>query len=442
MTNSLLFKNGRLLDPSNNLDAVADLLVSNEKISNIGPLQTKPDNLKIFDASGLIISPGFVDVHCHLREPGQEYKETIETGTSAAAAGGFTTICAMPNTIPPMDTRSIVDFVTAQAKSSGLVRVLPIGCVTKGSRGEELSEMVELSESGVIGFSDDGNPVHNPNIMRQALLYASDLSLPIINHCEVPELAAGASMNEGWVSTRLGLKGMPNSAEEVMVARDISLSELTNGHVHLAHISTAGSLSLIREAKSRGVNVTCEVTPHHLTLTDEIVLGIKSQQGKYEPLTPNSYDTMAKVNPPLRTEKDVSAMIEGLIDGTIDMIATDHAPHSTVDKMCSFQEAAFGISVLETALGSILKLFHEDLIDLSTLISKLTCAPSTFLRSNLGTLNIGAQADLTIFDPNEEWEVLPKNFKSKGKNTPLETTFLKGKVKATVYGGTIIYQDS
>ena len=249
-------------------------------------------------------------------------------------------------------------------------------------------------------------------------------------------------MNEGWIATRLGLKGMPNSAEEVMVARDISLSELTNGHVHLAHISTAGSLSLIREAKSRGVNVTCEVTPHHLTLTDEIVLGMKSQQGKYEPLTPNSYDTMAKVNPPLRTEKDVAAMIEGLLDGTIDMIATDHAPHSNVDKMCSFQEAAFGISVLETALGSILKLFHEDLIDLSTLISKLTCAPSTFLRSNLGTLNIGAQADLTIFDPNEEWEVLPENFKSKGKNTPLETTFLKGKVKATVYGGTIIYQDS
>lgn len=441
MPKSLLFKNGRLLDPKNNLDTVTDLLVSDGKICEIDRFETEPDNVKIFDATGLIISPGFVDVHCHLREPGQEYKETIETGTAAAAAGGFTTICAMPNTIPPMDTRSIVDFVTAQAKSSGLVRVLPIGCVTKESKGDELSEMVELADSGVIGFSDDGNPVHNPNIMRQALLYAYDLSLPIINHCEVPELAVDASMNEGWISTRLGLKGMPNSAEEVMVARDISLSELTNGHVHFAHISTEGSLSLIRDAKSRGVNVTCEVTPHHLTLTDETVLGMKNQRGKYEPLTPYSYDTMAKVNPPLRTERDVSAMIEGLSDGTIDMIATDHAPHSTVDKMCSFQEAAFGISVLETALGSILKLFHENLIDLSTLISKLTCAPATFLKSNLGTMNIGAQADLTIFDPNEEWEVLSDNFKSKGKNTPLETTILKGKVKATVYGGNIIYQD-
>ena len=441
MPKSLLFKNGRLLDPKNNLDTVTDLLVSDGKICEIDRFETEPDNVKIFDATGLIISPGFVDVHCHLREPGQEYKETIETGTAAAAAGGFTTICAMPNTIPPMDTRSIVDFVTAQAKSSGLVRVLPIGCVTKESKGDELSEMVELADSGVIGFSDDGNPVHNPNIMRQALLYAYDLSLPIINHCEVPELAVDASMNEGWISTRLGLKGMPNSAEEVMVARDISLSELTNGHVHFAHISTEGSLSLIRDAKSRGVNVTCEVTPHHLTLTDETVLGMKNQRGKYEPLTPYSYDTMAKVNPPLRTERDVSAMIEGLPDGTIDMIATDHAPHSTVDKMCSFQEAAFGISVLETALGSILKLFHENLIDLSTLISKLTCAPATFLKSNLGTMNIGAQADLTIFDPNEEWEVLSDNFKSKGKNTPLETTILKGKVKATVYGGNIIYQD-
>ena len=441
MPKSLLFKNGRLLDPKNNLDTVTDLLVSDGKICEIDRFETEPDNVKIFDATGLIISPGFVDVHCHLREPGQEYKETIETGTAAAAAGGFTTICAMPNTIPPMDTRSIVDFVTAQAKSSGLVRVLPIGCVTKESKGDELSEMVELADSGVIGFSDDGNPVHNPNIMRQALLYAYDLSLPVINHCEVPELAVDASMNEGWISTRLGLKGMPNSAEEVMVARDISLSELTNGHVHFAHISTEGSLSLIRDAKSRGVNVTCEVTPHHLTLTDETVLGMKNQRGKYEPLTPYSYDTMAKVNPPLRTERDVSAMIEGLSDGTIDMIATDHAPHSTVDKMCSFQEAAFGISVLETALGSILKLFHENLIDLSTLISKLTYAPATFLKSNLGTMNIGAQADLTIFDPNEEWEVLSDNFKSKGKNTPLETTILKGKVKATVYGGNIIYQD-
>ena len=441
MPKSLLFKNGRLLDPKNNLDTVTDLLVSDGKICEIDRFETEPDNVKIFDATGLIISPGFVDVHCHLREPGQEYKETIETGTAAAAAGGFTTICAMPNTIPPMDTRSIVDFVTAQAKSSGLVRGLPIGCVTKESKGDELSEMVELADSGVIGFSDDGNPVHNPNIMRQALLYAYDLSLPVINHCEVPELAVDASMNEGWISTRLGLKGMPNSAEEVMVARDISLSELTNGHVHFAHISTEGSLSLIRDAKSRGVNVTCEVTPHHLTLTDETVLGMKNQRGKYEPLTPYSYDTMAKVNPPLRTERDVSAMIEGLSDGTIDMIATDHAPHSTVDKMCSFQEAAFGISVLETALGSILKLFHENLIDLSTLISKLTYAPATFLKSNLGTMNIGAQADLTIFDPNEEWVVLSDNFKSKGKNTPLETTILKGKVKATVYGGNIIYQD-
>ena len=274
MSKSILIKSGRVIDPSSDIDEITDLLIVDGKIAKVGLLDLENPPSEVYNAEGMIVTPGFIDIHCHLREPGEEYKETIETGTKSAAAGGFTTVCAMPNTNPPIDTRSIVDFVKNKALTEGVVRVLPIGCVTKKSHGRELSEMSELADAGVIGFSDDGKPVSDANIMRQALAYSASLGLPIINHCEVPELADGASMNEGWVATRLGLKGMPNTAEEAMVARDISLSELTGGRIHLAHISTAGTLDMVRDAKERGINVTCEVTPHHLTLTDEAVLSL------------------------------------------------------------------------------------------------------------------------------------------------------------------------
>ena len=441
MLKSILIKSGRIIDPASDRDEVADLLIVDGKISEIGQINSKDQNVEVYDAKGFVVTPGFIDIHCHLREPGEEYKETIATGTKSAAAGGFTTVCAMPNTNPPMDTKSVVDFVKNKALTEGVIRVLPIGCVTKNSHGKELSEMSELADAGVIGFSDDGKPVSDANLMRQALTYSAGLGLPIINHCEVPELADGASMNEGWIATRLGLKGMPNSAEEVMAARDISLSELTGGKVHLAHISTAGTLDMVREAKRRGINVTCEVTPHHLTLTDEAVLSIGDESTSFDPLTPNAYDTTAKVNPPLRNISDMSIMANGINDNTIDFIATDHAPHSSVDKICTFQEAAFGISVLETALGSVLSLYHNKKVELGTLIKKLTSDPASFLGSNLGTLKIGRTADVTVFDLDETWRVNSSLFFSKGKNTPLDGTSLTGRVKATFYGGEYVYRN-
>ena len=440
MSKSILIKSGRVIDPSSDIDEITDLLIVDGKIAKVGLLDLENPPSEVYNAEGMIVTPGFIDIHCHLREPGEEYKETIETGTKSAAAGGFTTVCAMPNTNPPIDTRSIVDFVKNKALTEGVVRVLPIGCVTKKSHGRELSEMSELADAGVIGFSDDGKPVSDANIMRQALAYSASLGLPIINHCEVPELADGASMNEGWVATRLGLKGMPNTAEEAMVARDISLSELTGGRIHLAHISTAGTLDMVRDAKERGINVTCEVTPHHLTLTDEAVLSIGDGNTSFDALTPHAYNTTAKVNPPLRNITDMSVMARGIKDGTIDFIATDHAPHSSVDKVCTFQEAAFGISVLETALGSVLSLYHNSKLDLTTIIKKLTSDPAEFLGSNLGTLKVGRPADVTVFDLNEDWKVDTNLFLSKGKNTPLDGATLTGKVKATFYSGENVYR--
>ena len=416
-----------------------DILVSGSKIENLAPEIQKSEDYNLLDASNYFISPGFIDIHCHLREPGEEYKETIATGAAAAAAGGFTTICAMPNTIPAIDNRSVVEFIKNKSKEEAMVDVYPIGAVTKGRKGNELTEMAELAETGVIGFSDDGNPVFDPNIMRQALAYSSSLNLPIINHCEVPELSKGAHMNESWVSTLLGIKGMPNSAEEIMVARDISLAKLTGGHIHIAHVSTEGSINLIRNAKSEGTHITCEVTPHHLTLTDKSVLAANNETYDYEPVTINSYNTMAKVNPPLRSLADKNAMIEGLLDGTIDIIATDHAPHSEVDKMCTMNEAAFGISVLETALPSLISLTETSAVSLPLLIEKLTVEPANFLNLDTGSIEVGKIADLTIFSATEEWKVEPNNFLSKGKNTPLEGDILKGKIKATIKKGVTIY---
>jgi dihydroorotase len=430
----LLISGGRIIDPSQGVDMVGDLLIVEGKIAHLGPGGSAPlqGDCTIISAQRMIVCPGFVDLHCHLREPGFEQKETIATGTQAAARGGFTTVCCMPNTNPPIDTPAVIEFVKSKAKKEGKVHVLPIACITKGQRGEELVEMGELAQSGAVAFSDDGRAVTNSRVMRHALEYSRLFELPIIVHCEDIALTEGGVMNEGWVATKLGLNGMPAVAEEIMLARDLALAQLTGARLHIAHTSTVGAVELIRQAKGKGISVSAEVTPHHLTLTEERIMG---------------YETNAKVNPPLRTEKDITALIYGLKEGVIDAIATDHSPYTIADKMCEFGLAAFGISGLETALGSLMTLVHQDKLDLITLISKLTREPAQILSASpqvpygLGTLNIGAPGDVTVFAPQMDWVVDPKVFASKGKNTPLKGQQLVGKVMATIVAGKIVYQD-
>ena len=439
-TRPILVRGGRVVDPSQGIDRISDLLIQDGSIAGIDT-RIERDDAQIIDADGFVVSPGFIDLHCHLREPGFEYKETIATGTLAAARGGFTTVCAMPNTDPVMDTRATVEYVLSKASAEGVIRVLPIGAVTKGSRGAELAEMIELADAGAVGFSDDGHPVADANVMRQALSYSSSLGLPVINHCEVPELSAGGAMNEGWTANRLGLRGIPNASEEAMVARDITLVETVGGRLHIAHASTAGTVELVRQAKERGAAVTCEVTPHHLTLTDEAIVGHGGAHGAFEPLTDAAYDTNAKVAPPLRSRDDVPALVEGLRDGTVDFVATDHAPHGRTDKLCTFDDAANGISVLETALGSVMSLVHDGALTLPLAVERLTASPARFLGMALGTLRPGSPGDVTIFDPDAEWLVDPADFASKGKNTPLAGTTLRGRVMATIAGGKVVYHD-
>lgn len=431
---SILITNARILDPANNVDTTANLLIEDAQIAAI--TTDTPAAGETIDASGLIVSPGFVDIHTHLREPGFEHKETIESGTLAAARGGFTTVCAMPNTEPPTDSAGAVDFILRHAAETGHVRVLPIACVTKHRAGQELAELAELAQVGAIAFSDDGAPVADAALMRRALEYAGMLGVPIIDHCEDPALAKDGVMHEGWVATRLGLRGIPAAAEETMVARNIALAAETGAHVHLAHISTAGSVELIRHAKSRGIPVTAEVTPHHLALTHEAVL-----TGPAESPATLFYDTNAKVNPPLRTPEDVAACVAALLDRTIDCIATDHAPHATQDKLCEFDHAAFGISGLETALALILTA-----VNIETAIARLTMAPVRTLNLDraipmLGTLSVGAPADVTLIDPNAEWTVEPELFATKGKNTPLAGRALRGKVVATIASGKVVWRE-
>ncbi len=440
MASALLISGGRILDPGQGIDKVADLLVSKGKIAWLGDkgTATSHSDSKTIDASGCIVCPGFIDLHCHLREPGFEDKETIATGTKAAARGGFTTVCCMPNTNPPLDSQASIDYVKKAAEAVGSVQVLPIGCITKGRQGKALTDMNELAEAGVVGFSDDGDPVASSRIMSLAMDYGRNLGLPIIDHCEDKELSDGGLMNDGWVSARLGLKGMPGAAEEIIVSRDISLAEMTGARLHIAHVSTAGSVELIRRAKQRGIALTAEVTPHHLTLTEERIMGI--DLGKSERMV---YDTNAKVNPPLRTEEDISSLIQGLQDGTIDAIATDHAPHTLADKICEFGLAAFGISGLETALACLMSLVHKNRITLETLISKLTIEPARIIGSvygELGTLKTGGRADVTIFDPQKEWTVDVRQFASKGKNTPFNGCQFKSKVRLTIAAGQIVYK--
>jgi len=431
MTKAILIKNGHIIDPSQNIDQAGSLLLKNGKVAWLGGNDEKPPatDYEILDARGCIVCPGFIDMHCHLRQPGYEEKETIASGSRAAARSGFTTICCMPNTNPHLDNRAAIDYVKSVAAKEGAIRVLPIGCISIGSASKELVEMGEMAEAGAVAFSDDGEPVADSRLLRQAMEYSLAFGLPIIEHCEDKALSAGGYMNEGIIATRLGLCGIPAAAEENIVARDIAVAEFTGARLHIAHASTAGSVELIRQAKKKGINITAEATPHHLTLTEERVMG---------------YDTNAKVNPPLRTQNDIEALIEGLKDGTIDIIATDHAPHTDNDKLCEFALAPFGISGFETALGSLMSLVHANKIDIKLLIAKLTSAPAYILGDRygrLGTLEVGASADVTIFNPDTEWIVDTSQFASKGRNNPLNGEKLKGKVMATIYNGNIVYKE-
>ena len=448
MKGLVLIRGGRLIDPVSRLDEAGDLLIADGVIAEVAPGRgiTAPDGAVIVEASGLVVTPGFVDLHAHLREPGFEEKETIATGTRAAAKGGFTTVCCMPNTNPAIDSRATLDFVLGRAATDGVVRVLAVAAVSKARQGEELVEMGELAEGGAVAFSDDGSPVMTPTLLRSALAYAKALGLPIMDHCEEPSYV-GCPMHEGRVSARLGLRGQPAAAEEAMVARGIQLAELTGGHFHIAHMSTLGALDLVRRAKQRGLPVSSEVTPHHLTLTDEWVGGDRTLAGAAQGGVANAvaaYDTNTKVNPPLRPWEHVEAMVEGLADGTIDAIATDHAPHAVVDKLCEYDVAAYGISGFETAFGSVMTLAHSGRVPLPTIVAALTAGPARVLGNagaNLGGLKKGAPGDVTVVDPDREWTVESQSFASLGKNTPLEGHTLKGRVVATLSEGEMVHDE-
>jgi dihydroorotase len=432
---NLLIKKARMIDPARGLDESGDILVAGGVIVNTGK-DLAAAGATVIDASRLIACPGFIDLHCHLRQPGYEDKETIASGAAAAARGGFTTLCCMPNTNPPMDNAATIGHVKdIAAREAPLTTILTAGCITKGRAGIELTDMAELAAAGCVGFSDDGSPVGSARLMSLAMQNAANLGLPVIDHCEDLDLSRDGHMNDGWVAARLGLKGIPAAAEETMVARDIALCELTGARLHVTHISTKGSVELVRDAKRRGLKVTCDVTPHHLTLTEERVMAAQAGQG-----STLAYDTNAKVNPPLRTSADVDALIRGIKDGTIDAIATDHAPHTTGDKRCEFENAAAGMSGFETALGALMALVHAGKIDLNTLIASLTTGPARILSNAGGTLRTGARADIVLLDINREWTVEVQDFLSKGRNTPLDGCKLKGMVVATIGGGQIAWR--
>ncbi len=424
---SLLISGGLVVDPARELFESLDLLVEGGKIKALEPVGTIPaKGRRVIAAQGLVVTPGLIDMHVHLREPGEEYKETIETGTRAAARGGFTAVAAMPNTRPVNDTAAVTRFILDQAKAAGLARVYPVGAVSLGSKGRNLSEYGDLKAAGVVALSDDGQPVMNPMLMRRALEYARTFGLPIISHCEDLDLRGEGVMHEGKVSLKLGLKGVPAAAEEAMVFRDLTLARLTGGRLHIAHVSAAGSVALIRQAKDAGLMVTAETAPHYFTLTDEAVLG---------------FDTHAKVNPPLRTAADVAAIKAGLADGTLDAIASDHAPHSTMEKEVEFSEAAFGLIGLETSLGLSLKLVYEKVLTLPQLVAKMSANPARILGVPGGTLKPGAAADITLIDLNREWQVDAGKFASKSRNCPFQGWTLKGKAVMTIIGGKVVWEE-
>lgn len=423
---SLIIKGGWVVDPAQPIDQVADLLIEDGKIAAVGK-NIKSNKAKIIETKGMIVIPGLIDMHTHLREPGREDEETIESGLRAAVAGGFTSVCCMPNTNPPIDNASVVEMVLEKAAKANKANLFVVGAITKDRLGEEISEMADLIKAGVVAFSDDGNCVSQSNVMRRALEYSKMFEAPLIIHAEDKSLAALGQINEGFYSTLLGLKGIPREAEEIIIARDLVLAELTGGRVHLTHLSSKGSVELLRQAKKQGLRVTADVTPHHLVLTEEAL---------------GNYDTNLKVNPPLRSKQDKEALIEGLRDGTIDAIATDHAPHSLEEKEKEFDSASFGVTGLETALALVLtKLVEPKKLSLSQAIAKMTTGPAKILNLPQGTLTKGKTADITVFQPSAEFEVKAEEFKSKSRNSPFVGWKLKGKVEYVLVGGKLIVKE-
>lgn len=423
----ILIKGARLIDPGR-CDGVRDVLISKGRIEAVQPAGTlalETENLQVIEAAGLWLTPGLIDMHVHFREPGQEYKETILSGARAAAAGGFTAVCTMPNTQPVNDDGSVTAMILAKAAQAGLVRVYPAAAISQGLKGERLCEFGELKAAGAVAVSDDGHPVMNGQLMRRAMEYASGFGLRVISHCEDLQLADGGVMNEGPRATRMGLAGIPNACESVMVMREAALAKLTGVPVHIAHVSCAESIAAIRRAKEEGIPVTAETAPHYFTLTDAAVEG---------------YNTLAKMNPPLRSEADRQAVRQALADGTLDAIATDHAPHSVLEKEVEFDRAANGIIGLETSLALGLQLVRDNVLDISTLVERMACAPARILGLECG-LQPGAVADLTLIDPLKEWTVDSRKFKSISRNTPFESWPLKGKAMMTVVGGRIAFQE-
>jgi dihydroorotase len=421
-----LLKGGRVVDPAARLDGIKDVLIRDGKIARVGD-NLPADNVKVLDVAGKVVAPGFIDMHVHLREPGREDEETMETGSAAAAAGGFTSIAVMPNTDPWNDNQGITEYIVSQSKTRACVNVFPIGCVSKQGKGEELAEIGDMVKSGIVAVSDDGHPVSSSHLMRMALEYTKIFDIPVIDHCEERSLSLGGVMHEGYHSTVLGLRGVPAASEEIMVARDMILAEMTGGRVHIAHLSTRNSLQQVREAKSRGIRATCEVTPHHFALTDAAV-------------AESGYDANTKMNPPLREEADRQALLAGLADGTVDAIASDHAPHNPIEKEMEFDQAPFGILGLETSVSLALdRLFHSGLLDLTRLVSLYTLGPAGILKLDRGTLGHGAVADVSVLDLNQAVEVDRGTFRSKSRNAPYQGWKLKGAPVLTMVGGRIVF---